>query len=82
VARYPAAQDEGPDMAAQEVHHSRYQALADLLQAPETPMLQPPKILRVLLLPYTGESNELFMTRFVFIEIEAARWVLTDLGEQ
>jgi conjugal transfer pilus assembly protein TraV len=69
-------------MGAREVHHSRYQTLADLLQTPETPMLQPPKILRVLLLPYTGEGNELFMTLYVFVEIEAARWVLTDLGEQ
>ncbi|MBM9538500.1 TraV family lipoprotein [Desulfobulbus alkaliphilus] len=35
----------------------------------------------ILLLPYTGEGNELFMTRYVFVEIEAAPWVLTDLGE-
>jgi conjugal transfer pilus assembly protein TraV len=81
-ARYPTVQDEAMDMGPREVHHSRYQTLADLLLAPETPMLQPPKILRVLLLPYTGEGNELFMTRYVFVEIEAVRWVLTDLGEQ
>lgn len=45
-------------------------------------MLNPPKILRVLLLPYKGENNELFMTRFAYLEIEPFQWVLTEVSEE
>jgi conjugal transfer pilus assembly protein TraV len=61
-----------------EAEDSRYRVLAELLEEPETPLLQPPKVLRVLLLPYRGEDNELFMTRYAFLEVERAQWVLTD----
>ena len=56
--------------------------LADLLEAPETPVHNPPRILRVLLLPYKGENNELFMTRYAYLEIEPAEWVLTEVSEK
>jgi len=65
-----------------EAQNSRYKALADLLAAPETPVLNPPKILRVLLLPYKGENNELFMTRYAYLEIEPSQWVLTEVSEK
>ena len=38
-------------------------------------------MLRVLLLPYRGANEELFMARHVYIKVEEARWVLTDLNE-
>ena len=65
-----------------EAQNSRYKMLADLLEAPETPVLNPPRILRVLLLPYKGENNELFMTRYAYLEIEPAEWVLTEVSEK
>ena len=65
-----------------EAQNSRYKMLADLLEAPETPVLNPPRILRVLLLPYKGENNELFMTRYAYLEIEPAQWVLTEVNEK
>jgi len=65
-----------------EAQNSRYKALTDLLEAPETPVLNPPKILRVLLLPYKGENNELFMTRYAYLEIEPSQWVLTEVSEK
>ena len=65
-----------------EAQDSRYKTLADLLEAPETPVLNPPKILRVLLLPYKGENNELFMTRYAYLEIEPSQWVLTEVSEK
>ena len=65
-----------------EAQNSRYKTLADLLEAPETPVLNPPRILRVLLLPYKGENNELFMTRYAYLEIEPAQWVLTEVSEK
>ena len=65
-----------------ETQNNRYKVLTDLLEAPETPVLDPPKILRVLLLPYKGENNELFMTRYAYLEIEPAQWVLTEVSEK
>mgnify|MGYP003619564083 FL=1 len=65
-----------------EAQNSRYKTLVDLLEAPETPVLNPPRILRVLLLPYKGENNELFMTRYAYLEIEPAQWVLTEVSEK
>ena len=65
-----------------EAQNSRYKMLTDLLEAPETPVLNPPRILRVLLLPYKGENNELFMTRYAYLEIEPAEWVLTEVSEK
>ena len=65
-----------------EAQNGRYKTLVDLLEAPETPILNPPRILRVLLLPYKGENNDLFMTRYAYLEIEPAQWVLTEVSEK
>ena len=68
--------------AKAEAKASQYKAIAELLDNPETPLLNPPKVLRVLILPYKGEKNELFMTRYAYLEIEKAAWVLTDIKEK
>jgi len=84
-ARYPGTKEGQPepwDAAKQVAQDKRYQILTELLDEPKKPVLQPPKILRVLLLPYQGEEEELFMTRFVYVKIEDSRWVLTDLAEK
>ena len=82
-ARLPDGQGGENSNASQiEAQNSRYKALTDVLEAPETPMLNPPKILRVLLLPYKGENNELFMTRYAYLEIEPSQWVLTEVSEK
>jgi len=62
--------------------NSRYRVLAELLDEPEKPMLEPPKIMRVLMLPYKGEGDELFMTRFVYLKLKDSQWVLTDISEK
>jgi conjugal transfer pilus assembly protein TraV len=62
--------------------NSRYKALAELLDEPDKPMLEPPKVMRVLLLPYKGEGDELFMTRFVYLKLKDSQWVLTDIREK
>ncbi|MGE4403256.1 MAG: TraV family lipoprotein [Desulfobulbus sp.] len=82
-ARLPDGQEnEYSNVSQIEAQNNRYKALADLLEAPETPVLNPPKILRVLLLPYKGENNELFMTRYAYLEIEPSQWVLTEVSEK
>jgi len=84
-ARYPqvAEGESGPaEDEQQAIQDNRYRILTALLQEPKKPLLQPPKVLRVLLLPYRGESDELFMTRYVYLKIEDAKWILTDLDEK
>ena len=61
---------------------SRYKVLTELLEEPDKPMLEPPKIMRVLMLPYKGESDELFMTRYVYLKLKESQWVLTDISEK
>ena len=80
-ARVPDPATESTNAVQDEAQGERYRAISDLLAAPETPLLNPPKILRVLLLPYRGEANELFMSRYAYLEIEPAEWVLTEVRE-
>ena len=84
-ARLPDGQDiekNSINISQIEAQNSRYKALTDLLEAPETPVLNQPKILRVLLLPYKGENNELFMTRYEKQEVEHCEGVLTEVSEK
>jgi len=84
-ARYPRMDDElleplGSRSRKEALEH-RYKTVAGLLREEKKPLLLPPKILRVLLLPYRGQDGELFMSRYVYIKIEDSRWILTDLSE-
>jgi conjugal transfer pilus assembly protein TraV len=84
-ARYPETEENvvppNSDSAQRELQNSRYEIINDLLQEETKPLLQPPKIIRVLLLPYKGEDEELFMSRYVYLKIEDSQWVLTDIEE-
>lgn len=69
----------GAESTARAVYEDRYyRRLAGLLEEPQVPMIEPPKIMRVLLMPYKGEGGELFMPRYSFIKVEDARWVLAE----
>lgn len=83
-ARYPTIEE--PLQSEEPIPESieadqRYQMVTGLLEEPQKPILQPPKILRVLLLPYEGERNELFMTRYVYLKVEESDWILSDISE-
>jgi conjugal transfer pilus assembly protein TraV len=84
-ARYPetetAVTPDPAETAQHELQENRYKIVSELLKEETKPLLQPPKILRVLLLPYKGEDEELFMSRYVYLKIEDSQWVLTDLEE-
>lgn len=49
-----------------------------LLKEPQTPVVAPPKVMRVLLLPYTGQENEFYMLRYVYFFVDKPRWILGD----
>jgi conjugal transfer pilus assembly protein TraV len=68
---------------AEETSYNRYRsALYDkfngLLKEPQTPIVAPPKVMRVLLLPYTGQENEFYMLRYVYFFVDKPRWILGD----
>ena len=53
-----------------------FDRFAGLLREPETPVIVPPKTMRVLMLPYRGKSNELFMPRYAYVLIGEPIWIL------
>lgn len=53
---------------------AQFQKLADLLEKPQAPIMQPPKMMRVLILSYQSQ-DALFMPRYTFIRVEDASWV-------
>jgi conjugal transfer pilus assembly protein TraV len=63
-----------------QIESARLDRLAQLLKEPKTPMIVPPRILRVLILPYKG-GEDLFMTRYAYLQVDSARWVLTGIEE-
>ena len=83
-ARYPVIEEPlQPGMPTPDFSESdqRYHLITGLLEEPQKPILQPPKIMRVLLLPYEGEGEELFMTRYVYLKVEESDWILSDISE-
>jgi conjugal transfer pilus assembly protein TraV len=76
-----------PQMPAQksavheeDVEAARLSRLAELLKEPLMPMIEPPRILRVLILPYKA-SADLFMARYAYLQVESSKWVLTGIDE-
>ena len=64
-----------PEIVYQDELHKK---LAGLLAQPTTPVVAPPSVMRVLMLPYKGDENELFMLRYVYIIVDGPKWVMGD----
>ena len=62
------------------VDQVRLERLAQLLKEPQTPMVTPPRIVRVLILPYKG-NGDLFMARYAYLQVEPSGWVLPAVDE-
>jgi conjugal transfer pilus assembly protein TraV len=52
-----------------------YKKLSGLLDEPKTPLIAPPKVMRVLLLPYKN-GKDLYMYRYAYFIVDDFRWVL------
>ena len=81
-SRQELAQPAGPGKAAisptngeKAYQEGVYRKLAGLLEEPKTPLIAPPKVMRVLLLPYKNDRN-LYMYRYVYFVVDDFRWVL------
>lgn len=57
---------------------SLYKRFDNLLKEPVTPVVAPPQVMRVLLLPYKSDGNELYMLRHVYFFVDEPRWLLGD----
>ena len=55
-----------------------FATFSGLLQEPVAPIVAPPRTMRVLLLPYTGQENEFYMLRYVYFFVDEPRWLLGD----
>ena len=55
-----------------------FDTFSGLLKEPVTPIVAPPRTMRVLLLPYTGQENEFYMLRYVYFFVDEPRWLLGD----
>lgn len=57
---------------------SLYKKMSSLLKEPSTPLIVPPKIMRVLIFSYTGDGEDLFMPRYVYFMADKPKWMLLD----
>jgi len=59
---------------------SLYGTLTKLLKEPQTPVIVPPKIVRVLILPYqNSEGKNLYSARYVYVIVEEPKWILQNI---
>ncbi len=61
---------------------SLYKRLDSLLQEPKMPVVAPPKVMRILMLPYKGQDGEFYMMRHLYFFVDEPRWVLGDSIEE
>lgn len=74
----------GPDQKTAEGAYktSLYKRLDSLLQEPKMPVVAPPKVMRILMLPYKGQDGEFYMMRHLYFFVDEPRWVLGDNVEE
>jgi len=53
-----------------------YREVTNLLEKPKTPMVTPPKTVRVLILPYKDSQGTLYMQRYLYFFASEPKWVL------
>jgi len=68
--------DPGAAPGEREYRAALLNRLTGLLKEPETPMVAPPQVMRVLLLPYKGDGGELFMPRYAYFFVDRPSWIL------
>ena len=68
--------DPGTGREESEYRGALFKRLSGLLNEPETPLVAPPQVMRVLLLPYKGDGGELFMPRYAYFFLDRPQWIL------
>ena len=57
---------------------TKYEKMAALIGKPTTPLVVPPDVVRVLILSYTGDDNQLFGYRYVYFFATEPGWVISS----
>ena len=70
-----AALEAAPVDSTEGYRDSLQRELSDLLDAPVTPVIVPPKVLRMLVFPYP-EKSVLYMPRYIFLMVGDPEWVI------
>lgn len=71
---------EGDSVIESEYRDALFQRLNKLLREPKTPLLAPPKIVRVMILPYrSGQGKEFYSARYVYVLVEDPQWILQNI---
>jgi len=52
-----------------------------MVDDPPVPITVPPKVIRVLILPYIDKKGNLHSDSYVFVEIRKARWLIGEYGK-
>lgn len=59
---------------------SLYEVMTKLLKDPKTPVVVPPRIVRVLILPYQGSDGKfLYSARYTYVIVEDPKWILENI---
>lgn len=58
-----------------------YSRFDKLLREPKTPVVAPPKVMRILFLPYKGSDGEFHMPGYVYFFADDPKWILADSVE-
>lgn len=72
------AGEETTSASETEYKASLYKELKGLLDQPATPMIKPPKIMRVLIMPYKDTTGALMMSRHIYLMLDEPTWVVGD----
>lgn len=60
---------------------SLYNKLASMIHKPATPIALPPKVMRTLILSYTGSDNDLYSYRYVYFFATEPKWIFSTTKE-
>ena len=58
--------------------NKKYEKMAALIGKPATPIVVPPDVVRVLILSYTGNDNNLFGYRYVYFFATEPGWIMSS----
>ncbi|MGB9811442.1 MAG: type IV conjugative transfer system lipoprotein TraV [Dictyoglomus turgidum] len=57
-----------------------FKKMTQLLKEPKTPLVVPPRVVRVMILPYmSDDSKEFYSARYVYVIVEDPQWTLQNL---
>lgn len=72
----PVEQESQSEVKPEGVYQENlFRELSSLIEEPETPVIAPPNVVRILLLSYTGEDNQFYGWRYVYFMDGSPKWI-------